>query len=150
MNLTRTLLLLGFFAFTGCKSDDPPTKEARLRLARRPAGRVAIELSGLDGAPAALQVTLVTTGGTHRFEAAAAPSGVPIDTVRLEVREPHRAILFVGDKRGAALPQIGEVATLAITKAGAEGGELSIASAVLVDAEGLALPVDFSGTLVLP
>jgi hypothetical protein len=139
--LISIALVLGV-ALGACDGDDVMPGTARLRLARRPAGRIAIEVTS-DVSPRALQVELAVEGGA--VEDPQPPDGVPLDTVRAKSAGAGLARLFAGDKRGVRLSQDGEVATFTAPSA----ASIRIVSAVLVDASGHPIPVETGGSLSL-
>lgn len=103
----KRLLLISLLLGFGCSEDVPDEPQlVRLRLARRPAGRVAVEILEAPVQPVAFQAEVVIDAGTSfTFDDPQAPEGLPLDTVRLQARGTNRAILFAADKRGIRLPR---------------------------------------------
>lgn len=152
MNRTMFLLALQVGLWSGGCSEDPPevTPVVRLRLARRPAGRVAVEILEAPVQPVALQAELVIdAGSSFDFDDAAAPEGLPLDTVRIQPRGTNRAILFAGDKRGIRLPRAGDVATFTVSGSGGSG-TLRMGSIVVAGEGGARLATDRGPDLSIP
>lgn len=146
----KRLLLIAMLLVGACKETvEKPDDGARLRLARRPGGRVAVELNGSAASPRALQLELAIEGGAHVIEDARPPEGVPLDTVRAQAAGAGRARLFAGDKRGILLSRDGEVASFAVRAEGGGSASLRIESARLVDDAGNEIPVDVGSSLVI-
>ncbi len=141
--MRRFLVALTLLA-AGCPADPiepPPVAELRIS---RDGGGFAIELAGLSAAPRALQAEItIDSTSAYLIEGAEAPAGLPLDTVRIEMRGANRAMLFVGDKRGIRLPRDGVVARFELVPSTADEGPgtLAIKSALVVGTDGARLEV---------
>lgn len=137
--LMWTLLLCA----VGC-SEDLPDEPPRvlLRLARRPAGRVAVEIVEAQVQPVAFQAEVVIdAGSSFTFDDPQAPEGLPLDTVRLQPRGTNRAILFAADKRGIRLPRAGDILSFTVSGAGGEG-TMRLGTIVVAGEGGVRLAAD--------
>lgn len=144
--LAVVLLSLGAGACKGGDAASPGFTE--VSLTRSSEGRVAVELLGARSPVRAVQLELRLDGVPGlALTDPAPPPGIPLDTVRLQMRGANRAILFAADARGILLPRSGVLATFAAhgspTAPGRsadlgkdDGVSVSIARAVLVDATG--------------
>lgn len=140
------IALIGVAACKGGSVEEPAT--ARLSLIRQGPDRVAVELQNAPATVRAVQVVLKVEGGAFTFDDARAPTGLPIDTVRVREAGTNRAVLFAGDKRGVGLPAYGAVATFRMLGDGTEG-RLAIEAATVADVDGRSITVDQSSTLVV-
>ncbi|MCK6549230.1 hypothetical protein L6R52_25530 [Myxococcota bacterium] len=139
-------------ALAACPSSDPAVEAPELRLVRGAGGRIAVELVGGTTTIGALQVELaVDATAAFTLDEPAGPSGVPLDTVRIEARGVNRAVLFAADTRGVPLPRAGVLASFAARPASGAGGqaELRIARAVVAGASGARVDVALGPSLVL-
>lgn len=151
----HAILLALACAGTACKADVVQVEQkAKLTLSRSTDGRIEVLLTGAQESPRAIEVELEIAGSdAFLLQDAAAPEGVPLDTVKVRMRGANRAILFAGDKRGARLSRSGAVARFRAEPAGgATGarGELRIVRAVVAGAEGTAIETDLGGALPIP
>lgn len=152
--LTTALTVAGA-GLIACSDDPvtPPVATPSLRLGRTTDGAVKLELVGAPAAVRAIEVELVASGsgGAVVLEDATAPPGVPLDAVRVRMLGTNRAVLFAGDTRGVRLAGSSEVARVRarLAAGGAAEGTLSIARAVVADAEGRAVTVTVGGALPL-
>src|SRR5262249_14965746 len=108
-----------------------------LKLARAADGAFDVVLSGAPSAPRAVQAEIaIDSSSALILDNPAAPVGLPLDTVRLEMRGTNRAILFSGDKRGVKLPGTGVVARFHLRSSDGSppptGATLRLASALVV------------------
>lgn len=140
------LILLVLAACKGGTTEPPAS--ARVKLVRSGGDRVAVEVSGAPASARAIEVVLEVDGGSFTFDAAAAPDGLALDTVRIAQAGANRAVLFAGDKRGVGLPAFGQVATFRLVGDGSEA-RLSIARALLADADGRRVELDSTATLTV-
>lgn len=137
--LMLTFLLVGL-ACSEAAPDEPQL--VRLRLARRPGGRVAVEILEAPVQPVAFQAEVVIDAGTSfTFDDPQAPEGLPLDTVRLQPRGTNRAILFAADKRGIRLPRAGDILSFTVSGAGGEG-TLRLGTIVIAGEGGVRLAAD--------
>lgn len=128
-------------------------KKAEVRLTRGASGRIAVEVIKGTTAIRAAQVELKVQGSSALvLEDPQPPPGIPLDTVRIQMRGANRAILFTGDERGALLPRSGVIATfVASAPAGpdAPGVEVAISKALLVDADGARIDAVLGPALIV-
>jgi hypothetical protein len=148
LGVALTLVLIA----SSCKQEivDPPDV-ATLRLSRGADGLVHLALDGADRAPRAVEVEITAEGESVVLEDAAAAPGLPIDTVRVEMRGTNRAILFAADKRGVRLPPSGEIATLRARaqSGGTPNARLAITRALVVDADATPMAVEVGAAVPL-
>lgn len=139
----RRLMLTLLWCSLGCSEAVPDEPQlVRLRLARRPAGRVAVEILDAPVQPVAFQAEVVIDAGTSfTFDDPQAPEGLPLDTVRLKARGTNRAILFAADKRGIRLPRAGDILSFTVVGTGGEG-TLRLGTIVIAGEGGVRLAAD--------
>ncbi len=145
----KRFVWVALLALTACKggsTEEPAT--ARLELVRQGGDRVAVQLQNAPASVRAVQVVLKVDGGAFTFDDARAPTGLPLDTVRVREAGANRAVLFAGDKRGVGLPAFGAVATFRLLGDGTEG-RLAIEAATVADVDGRSVTIDKSATLVV-
>lgn len=141
----RPALAFALLLAAGCsKMTSEPAPTAEIRLSRTPGGAFAVELAASPTAARAVQAEItIDSTSAYVLDAAEAPAGLPLDTVRVSMRGTNRALLFAGDKRGVRLPRDGAIAQFVLDASGTAdtGGTIRIRSALVVGTDGAQLDI---------
>jgi hypothetical protein len=127
-----------FALLLGCNVQaTAPTAHTVLSLSRAPDGYFELLLTGAPVPARAVQAEIVADSpAALLLQDPSPPVGLPIDTVKVEMRGTNRAILFAGDKRGVRLSESGVVARFHLRPSGGGplpvGATISLRSAVVV------------------
>jgi hypothetical protein len=124
-----------------CKSETVPSNNsATLYLNRAPDDAFEIRIMNAPSPPRAVQAEVVIDSQqAFTMQDPAHPIGLPLDTVRLEMRGTNRAIMFSGDERGVKIPRDGVVARfhlVPVSGSASADATVRIKSALVVAADG--------------
>ncbi|MBI2376669.1 MAG: hypothetical protein HYV07_21915 [Deltaproteobacteria bacterium] len=135
----------------GCASETiDPRPAAALRLVRGGDGAISISLEGASEARAIEAELVIESEGTWILDAVRALDPAAIDTVRGRMRGTNRAIVFIGDLRGAVLPA-GAMASIELRAGGTVApGRIHIERASVARADGERFAVSIGGSLSIP